>query len=299
MRKYSGFFSLLTAALIFSTFGVLIRELDKMFGNNTQVLVRAGIAFVYLVVLVALQRRSLRIPTAKRWQTALFAISFPLAIVLFTASATRTKAANSVFMLYAGSLAVAFLIGTFVFKEKVTWQKVLAQLVVVAGLLIFIDPSNLEALNLGILLGLASGLFDGVANSLRRYLGGLERNVLLMYQYGAGAVLGSILALGTGEDMIKEFHWSAVIVALIFGVGLVLIGKLTIYGFNHFDVNIGTIILATELFFALIVNYMLLDETPSTNELLGGILIFLAANLASIDLKKLQPWRKLAKPVTV
>lgn len=297
MRNYSGFLSLLAAALIFSTFGVFIRELDKMFGNNAQVFVRAGVAFIYLAVLVGINRNSLKIPKGKRWYTVLFSLSFPIAVVLFTASATRTKAANSVFMLYAVSLAVAFLIGTFLFKEKVTWQKITAQLIVVIGLIIFIDPRNLEVINAGILLGLASGVFDGLANSLRRHLGDLSRNVLLLYQYGTGATLGLILAIGTGENMVKEWHWSAVIVALVFGIGLVMIGKLTIYGFNHFDVNIGTIILATELFFALVVNYIFLSESPTNNELLGGVLIFAAASLASLDLSKLRIFKPLQQEV--
>lgn len=200
-------------------------------------------------------------------------------------------------MLYAGSLAVAFLIGTFFFKEKVTWLKIIAQLVVVVGLIIFIDPRNLDLFNAGILLGLASGVFDGLANSLRRHLGDLSRNVLLLYQYGTGAILGLLLAIGSGENMVKEWQWSAIVVALIFGVGLVLIGKLTIYGFNHFDVNIGTIILATELFFALVVNYIFLSESPNNNELLGGVLIFAAASLANLDLRNLKVFRFLQQEV--
>ena len=64
----------------------------------------------------------------------------------------------------------------------------------------------------------------------------------------------------------------------------VLIGYLLVYGFGNFDVNLGTIILATELFFALVINALILKEIPTAYEIVGGLLIFSGTVVTSLKL---------------
>jgi len=64
---------------------------------------------------------------------------------------------------------------------------------------------------------------------------------------------------------------------------MLFLSNLLLFGFQHFDVNVGTVILATELFFATIFAFLLYHETPVPNEVVGGCLIFAASIVASVN----------------
>lgn len=91
----------------------------------------------------------------------------------------------------------------------------------------------------------------------------------------------------SGEIIIKEVTLLPIIVGIIFGLLQIGLGNLLLYGFQHFDVNVGTVILACELIFAAILGWVFLSETPTGNELLGGMLIFVASIISTVDFKPL------------
>lgn len=282
--KTKGFIALLLAAIVFSTFGVLIRELDKMFGQFAQVGSRAFVAFVILGFLILWKKESFKIEKSQRLQTFLFALAFPLSIIFSTLSVTTTKAANTVFLLYIGTIFTSLITGGIFFKEKLTAQKSVSLILVIIGLFFFIYPFSNETLNAGFFFGLLSGIFDGISNTLRKLLKNISRNTLLFYQYLLGAVIGISLSVGSGQQFVEQILPISIVILIIYGGLLIVIGNLLIYGFAHFDVNVGTIVLATELFFAIIVNAIFLNEHASQFELFGGILIFIAACLIGINL---------------
>lgn len=295
MNTKNGFFALLGGAVTFSFFGIFIRTLNTMFGSYTQVVLRGLVAMSVAFFLVILKKANFKIPKDKLLPVAMFAISFPLAIIFFTLSVISTKAANSVFTLYIGSLLISFFAGTFFFKEKVNLQKILGMIFVVLGLLSLIFPFDIKLLSGGVIWGLLAGIMEGTTNVLRKYLSKLDRNVILTYQYGTAVILASLMAVFSGQVMLKIFSWQAAVTLVIFGSCLALVGNLLNYGFANFDMNIGTIILSTELFFTLVVNYLFLGEIPLMNELIGGIFIFLAANIVGIDWKSFEKLWKMGK----
>lgn len=83
-----------------------------------------------------------------------------------------------------------------------------------------------------------------------------------------------------------------IVAGLIFAALLVGLGNLLLYGFQHFDVNVGTVILATELFFASLFGWVFFREVAAPNELIGGAVIFLASILSAVDLSALKKWAK-------
>ena len=112
----------------------------------------------------------------------------------------------------------------------------------------------------------------------------VKREVIVFYQSLSGVILACGLLVFSNDVLIKEFHLSSIFVALLFGLLLVLIGYLLIYGFGNFDVNWGTIILATELFFVIVINALILKEYPNAYELFGGLLIFSGTVITTLKL---------------
>jgi len=288
-EKMTGAGALLSAALIYATFGILIRESSEMFGNGAQIAIRfAAAAFLILIFKLILQK-TLTLSRQQTVKTLSLGVVFALIVIFFTIAVNETKIANSVFLLYAGSIISSLIVGTMFLKESLSKAKILAIIVAVCGLAMFAD--NFLVLSIGVVAGFVSGLFDGVGNAIRKSLKGADRNLVVMYSYAIGAAVALIMALGSGEQMVSQFSWSAIITMAIF-VGLMIgISNLLLYGFQHFDVNVGTIILSCELVFATILGYLFFREIPSVPELVGGALVFSASALTVLDSST--RWRQL------
>ena len=287
MNRTNGLLALTTTALILGTFGVLIRELAKSFSNAGQVFARSFFALLIILVIVYFKKvQPFKIAKENIKYIVGFSIVLPLSIIFFTTSANLIKVTNSLFMLYVGSLVSTAFIGKFLFKEKFSAKHVISLIVVFIGLCFFVDPFNLGSMSLGVGFGLLSGLFEGFSHTLRKLMKNISREVIVFYQSLSGVVLATFLLLTSNEPMVTNLQPKAVVVAMAFGVLMIAIGYLLSYGFANFDVNWGTIILATELFFAIVINSIFLKEYPSGRELIGGILIFSVAIITSLDLGK-------------
>lgn len=287
MNQKKGFIALVSTAAILGTFGVLIRALAETFSNPGQVFIRSFFATLVIVAIVLYKRINfLNVGKKNRKLLLLFSIVFPLSIICFTVSVNLIKVSNSLFMLYVGSLASTAFLGRILFKEKFGTKHILSLILVFIGLMFFVHPLSIESISLGLVLGLLSGIFEGASHTLRKLMKSVKREVVVFYQSLSGVVLAVVLLLVSNDVFIKEFHISSLFVAIVFGFLLVAIGYLLVYGFGNFDVNLGTIILATELFFALIINSLFLREYPTMFELIGGILIFSGTVITSLKFTK-------------
>lgn len=288
-EKITGAGALLCAALIYATFGILIRESSEMFGNGAQIAIRFAAAAVLLLVFKLLVCKALSLSRQQMIRTLSLGVVFALIVIFFTISVNETKIANSVFLLYAGSIISSLVVGTVFLKERLSKAKVLAIVVAVCGLAMFAD--NFLVLSIGAVAGFVSGLFDGVGNAIRKSLKGADRNLVVMYSYAIGAAVALVMALVSGEQMVGQFSWGAIIAMTIF-VGLMIgVSNLLLYGFQHFDVNVGTVILSCELVFATVLGFLFFRETPTTTEIIGGALVFSASTLTILDSST--RWRRI------
>jgi drug/metabolite transporter (DMT)-like permease len=187
-------------------------------------------------------------------------------------------------MLYVGSLASTAILGRILFKEKFTPKHILSLGLVITGLLFFVYPFGKDSLTLGILFGLMAGIFEGSSHVLRKLMKDVKREVIVFYQNCSAVIIATIFVLVSTEPFMRQFSIEGIIIAVIFGALLVVIGYLLVYGFQNFDVNWGTIILATEVFFATVINAVFLKEIPTTLEVIGGLLIFSGTIVTSLRL---------------
>lgn len=280
-----GFLSLTLTAFILGTFGLLIRALAPTFSDAGQVIARSFVATTIISLIIFYKKLNpLKINKKQIKYILAFCITFPLSILAFTISANSIKVTNALFMLYVGSLFSTAIFGKFLFKEKFTFKHIASLILVLIGLTFFIYPFSIQSISFGLIFGILSGLLEGSSHTLRKLMSGIKREVIVFYQSMSGAIIALLFFLVGSEPLIKEFHFASIPVAIIFGFLLVAIGYLLVYGFENFDVNLGTIILATELFFALVINAIFLKEIPTTYEIIGGLFIFSGTVITSLKL---------------
>lgn len=277
----SGAIALTGAALIYASFGLLIREMANSFGNNAQVAFRFMVAFMVLSLLLFVKKRSIKLPKVAIKKALGLGVAFCGVLLLFTISVNSTKIANSVFLLYSGSIISSLLIGTFVLKEKLTPIKILAIALSLIGLAMY--AGEILSLSVGVVAAVLAGLIEGGANAIRKMLKGYDRNTVLWYQFAIGSIVAAVAVLASGEIAIKEVSFLPIMAGIIFGLLQIGLGNLLLYGFQHFDVNTGTVILTCELVFATLLGWIFLGEMPLISELIGGLLIFAASIINTVN----------------
>ena len=286
MNKKLGFFALLIAAFVYSTFGILARQLSTSFGNFTQAMIRCLVAFFFISLWILFKKTSLALPKVNKVKLAVYIITPSLSIIAFTQSVTRIKAANTIFYIYAGFFIGSLILGKLFFKEKITVLKIGALLLSGAGLILLSHPLNVSLTSIGVFYGILAGLIDSLNSAMCKFLGSFNRSKLLFYQYFAGTVIGLLMVFLSQEKMVSVFTPLSAGAALMISLSQIVIGSLWLYGFNSFDLSLGTIVSSSELFFVLVLNALVLKEQPTLTEFIGGLLVFFAIVFINLSLDK-------------
>lgn len=280
-----GFLALLAGAASYGTFGIWIRILSRELGPFEQIVLRNLVGFILIALIVIVRKIPLDLRQISRVKLLLYSISFPLGVVCFTLSVLEGKIAVSVFALYLGSILTSLPIGLLFFNEKLDGRKGLSLVLAFLGLVFFSWPLS-ESISIGFLLGLLSGVFDAISNSFRKFFSGrMDRFTLTGIQMAGGVFVAIVFLLIQGGRFPTFLNLSPIslLVGLIFGLVLVVTNYLLLFGFGHFDLNLGSIILSSELFFATILSLLIFGEKPTGWEFFGEVLILLAVVVANLN----------------
>ena len=281
-EKALGASSLLGGAFVVSTYGIWARFVSPMFSATAQTAIRCLLAAAIMVGTVWFSRKN-RL-TFKGYTKSQYLKIILLGLLtcglalLFTFSVTSTKVGNTFSLIYAGSILTSFFVGVFALGEKTSYLKVCAVLVALGGLAMY--GLNLTGLSIGIITGFSAGICDGISNVIRKQLRGVDRGVVVICQYTVAGVCTLPLLLIGGGSNIKTVSLGAIIALIVYSIASLGFGQLLLRGFSHFDVNVGGVILAMQIFFGMLLGYVLFHETPSSSELLGSLLIFFAVIVA-------------------
>ena len=149
---------------------------------------------------------------------------------------------------------------------------------------VFANPLGEASPGIGFLYGILSGVVQGIASSFQKKLSSsTDRVSLLVIQAASGVVLASAVLLLTGEPLaisLSGFDWA---VAVVFGISMLLISYLFLVGFKYTNLNTGSILVSSELFFGPFFALLLLNETLGNHVLLGGVLTIIAAVFANLS----------------
>ncbi len=204
--------------------------------------------------------------------------------LFFTYGVQRTSIANVLFMFFAGSIVFSFLFGSWFLRESITAQKLAAIVLAIAGIAMY--SQAILAINVGVLCGLAGGLCDAIATVARKLIVHQDRSAVLAYQYTSGVLGMLILMLLAGGPFVHNLTPLSLALTVLYGVGLFVVGYLFMAGFRLVDANIGTVLVSLEIIFGPLLAWMILREIPATNELVGGLLIALAAFVSGLKPKR-------------
>ena len=273
--------ALLAAAFLFAVTNVLVREMAYMWGDQAQVAVRFALVWAILVVFAKFSRtKKSSIPRSKMPTAILYSALAALSILFFTLSVQMTTIANTLFTSNATELFVAFLLGTFLLREKLTQRKFIAIGLALAGLALYSD--SLFGGNAGIIFGLLAGSTVAFCNLLAKRLKGVDLGAIMRIQFGLGTVFMVILTLLLSpNDIVRTISIEGLVATIAFALILIAATRLVLYGFQHSDINIASVILSSQLAFGALLGFFIYQEVLATHEIVSGLLIACAAIIGS------------------
>ena len=279
-RRTSGLVALFGAATVLGLFGVCARLAEPGFSPTAQTVVRFLLAAGVIAAAGAARGRRLRLARPAVPQVIALGIGTCGLGVLFTLAVSETRVATAVSLLFGASLVTALLVGTVLLAEPLTPAKLAITTLALAGLAV--HAAGPGALGAGALAALGAGVTDGACNGLRKRLRAEAHDAVVLGQYVTGALCALPLLLFVDTAPITSPDARSAGALACFGLLSAVLGGLLMYGFARFDVNVGSVILASQVFFAMLLAALLLDEAPAWHEAAGAALIFAAASGAVI-----------------
>lgn len=277
MHRVKGFLALLAAGIIYSINDIIIRLLGNQLSSFQQVMYRSLVAFLIINIILTPLQLYKHVQKVKRTYMLLYTLTFPIVFILFNASILTTKIADTVFSFFIGSLLCSLILEYVLFHLPVTKVKIFSSLLTLCGMICFSLPFNNMQVNFGFILGLISGALYTVMNTfIKRLDKKIDKLSLVAVQMFGGIVVTSFLLPVTKQDFFPHLNLQTVLLLVISGVLLLMATYYILIGFQNFDLNLGTIIISSELFFAPLFAFLLFHEALTVYEITGGILIGLA-----------------------
>jgi drug/metabolite transporter (DMT)-like permease len=278
--------SLLTVGLLYGLSAVIAKYLSRFINAYQVIEYRFGIAFIAAILILLLSKKRLKFKQVDPKILTAFVVTFPASAILFTLSVIHASVALAVFSFYAANLVTQFVIGKLYFNEKVNAMKGFAILASVASLVAFTNPFSHFAVTSGLAFGLVAGVLQGIASGFQKLLSGsTDKTSLLILQTFAGVIMATIILVLTSKSPIPSLDGFAWFSTIMFGLIMLVIMYLFLVGYKYTNLNIGSILVSSELFFGPFFAFLLLSERIAANVLIGGIFTTLAAVLVSLPNK--------------
>ncbi|MGB1250908.1 MAG: DMT family transporter [Candidatus Promineifilaceae bacterium] len=276
--KHRAIFTMVVAALMFSTGGVLI----KLSGWNGVALngARSFVSALLIGVYLFYQEPDAIAPLFKERRVSRLQIGGAVAYVAtnltFALATQMTTAANAVLLQFTSPIWVAIL-GIWLLRERPKWVDWVALVLIFIGMLLFFDGS-LSAENLQ---GNLIAIFSGVTLALMVILLRMEKD-------GSPATvtfLGNVFAALIGLPFIFGEPFTAYEIAVIVALGIFQLGiPMILYtlAVKHLLAIEAILLLTLEPILNPIWVVLVIAEVPSPQAMIGGVIVIVVVTLKAV-----------------
>ena len=269
---------LLGATGLFSKI-IQLSAIDITFG-------RSLIAFASLALIVKLVEGDLRLKRRKDYLIAL-GLGILMAAHWVTYFAAMQYASVSVGMIALFSFPViAVLLEPFFEGIRLVWQDVASAIVVFLGIFLMVPESSLNNdVTLGILIGLFSAVLYALRNLIhRKHFSHYSGSRAMTYQT---MVIFVCLLFFVSEDVFvadtQTYIWLLILGTLLTALPHAMIAQ----SLKHLRVKTFSLVACMQPFYGVILAILILDESPTWQTYVGGIMVIAAAIYETVNAQKL------------
>jgi drug/metabolite transporter, DME family len=283
-RPLLGAGILLTTAVIWSFFGILVRLLGYNIPFFYGALVRNLAAALILGGILWYSRQYK--PMTRRdllWSIARTTIGV-LSLIGNFAGFVHLPIGTAYFIYFGGLVIGGFLLGKVLFGEQLTPLKIFSLVIAFIGMLLVyqfsFDVSLVRYMVIIFLAGLTGSFWTIAAKKISHQYSAIQLNAL---DTAVFAVLAFVLSLLYQESWVLPGLTVPWIANLLLLLMILVTGQLIILGFKHIDAQRGSLILLLEIALGTLLGALFFREHPSTLAIIGGALIIVAAALPEVS----------------
>ena len=282
--KSLGTLSILLSALLYSTYGLFIRNLSTELSIFPQLVLRGLIVSFLLLLIGYFSHGFKKIDTSDLKTFVLRSLAAFIDFVTIIVAFNNLPLGLTLFVFYAASVLSQYIFGYYVYHERITRVKMLCLLLAFVGLVFIYGNSFTSFALVPLLAAFASGTGFGLTMGLNKNLTekysfsqvGLFTNVFITllaipFVYFAGGSISFNLSTPT-------WYWLLGFSAVITAVSYVVL-----HGYKVLETQVASILLLAEILFALIIGYFFYQEIPTVATLIGGLCIVAALTLPNIS----------------
>ena len=278
--------SLVLAGLAFASYGVWSRMTADYFGLFFQALSRMIIITFVLGIFLSISKRLKPIAKQDRkWFLIIFTFLSIVTPFYYYAVITLPLGA-AIFLFYSGSLTMSFFIGAVFLKEKLKFVNILSLILAFLGMILIfwnqLQFNSVIAIASAIMAGAFFGAYTVSINFIKE-----DYHPLNWQFWGAVVqiVLYTVAMFVTKESNNFIFPSIAWFGATIFAFAEIIATINVYYGFKNLPAKKASLLLLTEILFAVIFGWLFYKEIPPLLTFFGGVLIIIAMSLPNLDLK--------------
>lgn len=194
---------------------------------------------------------------------------------------------TSYFLFYAGSTIGGYLIGFYIFNEKLTNQKISSLITGIVGLVLIYSLSFQKDKLFFYLLANVAGLSSAIWNIFSKKV---SQNYSVAQIVFIDSLMTGLLGLAASiflhERFIPFILSSQWIANILFALSSLLTSFLVVYGFRYVEANYGSLILLLEVLFGVIFSFIFFRELSTITTIIGGSLILFAVIVPKLKFKR-------------
>ena len=274
--------AIVAAGLLWGLMGLFVRNLSvRGYSSEDIVIVRSGVAaLLYAAMMLAQDRNLFRVKPRDFW---CFFGSGIVSMLFFTycyySTIKLTSMSTAAILLYT-SPAFVMLLSLFVFREKMTANKLIALVIVIVGCALSSGLGSGSAISLkGLLFGLGSGIGYALysifaALAMQR---GYDSRTVSFYSTLLAAIGACILWGGKEPAMLMFSSGTDILWCISLGIVTCFLPYLFYtYGLSKVEPGTASIMVAVEPCMATVAGFVLFHETLSFTTGLGVLLVVAA-----------------------
>lgn len=283
MNQTKGITYILTSAFFFGTYGIWSRLMSNAFGEFSQAWSR-GLLLLIFILLVNVKMKLFKPITKKDFQWfALIALAGGLNQAPYYFGFEHLSIGAATMLFYAALVVGGYLIGKFVFNERLTAIKYLSLFLAFGGMAAIYQLSLDSSQFLPATLTIIAGLLGATSAVLPKKLSGHYHEFQIMAGYFLVMFIANIAFAHFFNQNLPDltqttawFAWAA------YAIAMMLANFTVIEGFKYLDASIGSLIGLAEILFGVLFGIILFGEPLTPGMIIGAILILASAALPNL-----------------
>ncbi|WP_299525926.1 DMT family transporter [uncultured Lutibacter sp.] len=271
------------AVLLVSTSGLLGRYISMP--PPVTIWLRCLLAVVILGAYIWYKKIDLKVERKKDWVTIILSgLFFGAHWITYFYALQLSNVAIGMLSLFTYPVITALLEPLF-FKTKLNVKHVLLGVIVLIGVYFLSPEFNIENNHTkGVLFGLISAVFYAIRNILmKKKVANYHGSMLMFYQMLIiTLVLWPVLFIFEVKPTTNDWQALLVLALVTTSIGHTLF----VMSFKNFSISTASIMSSVQPIYGIIFGFLLLNEIPSGNTLIGGFLILTTVVIESINSRK-------------